>query len=715
GPNNAVLVLAGDVDVATARPLVEKWFGAIPAGPKQARLNVAIPTLATPKSDVLKDRVATVRLYRTWVVPGLDHKDMIPLSVGASVLGGLASSRLDNALVRQEQLAVAVSASYDPQAQLGWFRVTADVRPGVDPAQVGKRLDALVADFVKSGPTKDEVQRVVTRTAADQIAQLEQVGGFGGKATTLAEGALYLNDSDAYKKQLIALSQVKPDAVRKAMQGWLNRPVYALTVVPGDRDAYEEAAPAKANPEAVAQPAELQKGPAKQWPAVGAVADLSFPKVERATLSNGISVVYAQRTAVPMTQISLSLDAGNAADSRAKPGTQALMLSLLDEGAGGKSSRDIAEAQERLGATINAGSGMDRTSIGLSALSANLDPSLALLADIVQRPDFVPAEVERLRRQLLARIKSEQTNPQSIALRTLPPLLYGPNHPYGVSFTGSGNAASVSAVTRDELVAFHQAWVRPEKATIFVVSDLPLADVIAQLNRHFGAWQATGTAGQKPAASTQSGPSPRIVLVDRPGSPQSVILGGQLLPNRGTEDVETLLTANQAVGAGFLSRINMDLRETKGWSYGVSGSINRVVGQMPYLIFAPVQANRTGDSIAALRDNFRAFLSTQGVTAEERERIVSGNILELPGSFETSGDVLGALQRNALYGRPDTYYTTLASRYRAMTVPMLDSAIRSSVQPDGFLWVVVGDAKIVRPQLEKLGLPIELMSSSDGK
>lgn len=717
GPNNAVLVLAGDVDVKTARPLVEKWFGSIPAGPKQPRLAVSIPTLPAPKSEVLEDRVATVRLYRTWVVPGLDHKDMIPLSVGASVLGGLASSRLDNALVRQEQLAVAVSTSYDPQAQLGWFRVTADVRPGVDPATVAQRLDALVADFMKSGPTKDEVQRVVTRAAADQIAQLEQVGGFGGKATTLAEGALYLNDSGAYKKQLIALSKVKPEAVRKAMQQWLSRPVYALTVMPGDRDAYEEAAPAKPKPEASAQTAAPtpQKGPAIAWPAVGAVADLSFPKVERAKLTNGISVVYAQRTAVPMTQVSVSVDAGNAADSRSKPGTQALMLSLLDEGAGGKSSRDIAEAQERLGANISAGSTMDRTSVGLSALSANLDPSLALLADIVQRPDFAPAEVERLRRQLLTRIKSEQTNPQSIALRTLPPLLYGPNHPYGISFTGSGNAASVSAVTRDELLAFHQAWMRPEKATIFVVSDLPLADVVAGLNRHFGQWSAAGASGQKPDAAMLAGPAPRIVLVDRPGSPQSVILGGQLLPNRGVEDVETLLTANQALGGGFLSRINMDLRETKGWSYGVSGSISRVAGQMPYLIFAPVQANRTGESIAALRENFRAFLSTQGVTAEERERIVSGNILELPGSFETSGDVLGALQRNALYGRPDSYYNTLASRYRAMTEPVLDSAIRASVQPDAFMWVVVGDAKNVRPQLEKLGLPIELMSSSDSK
>lgn len=710
GPNNAVLVLAGDIDAKTGRPLVEKWFGGIPAGPKQEKLTVSIPTLDAPKSEVMKDRVATTRLYRYWAVPGIDNPDAVGLRVGAHVLGGLSSSRLDNALVRDEKLAVAVSAYYAEGAQLGRVTVSADVRPGVDPAVVAKRLDALVGDFIKTGPTEDEVRRVATQAVSSTIEGLEQVGDFSGKAVKLAEGELYLGDSNAYKKELNALATIKPTEVTRAMQAWLSRPVYALTVEPGDREAYDEAAAKPAGP----AEAETLATPKITPPEVRPVADLDFPDVQRAKLSNGIPVVYVQRTAVPMTQVSLSFDAGNVADPRDKQGTQALMLSLLDEGAAGRTSVQIAEEQERLGAEIDIGASLDRTSISLSALSANLAPSLALFGDVVMRPDFVSTEVDRLRDQQLARIQAEYKSPQSIALRTLPPMLYGAAHPYGVSFTGTGETASVKALTRADVVSFHQKWIRPEKATVFVVSDQPLAKITKALNAAFGTWKGEGEAGAKVLTGPIAPPAPRIVLIDRPGSPQSYILGGQVLPRKGTDELETLVTANQALGTDFLSRINTDLRETKGWSYGVRASVNRVAGDVPYIVLAPVQADRTGESIAAIKANMTEFLTTKGITEEERNRIITGNILELPGSYETSGAVLSALQRNALYGRPDNFYDSLASRYRAMTREQLDASIRAVLKPDQMLWVVVGDAKIVRPQLEKLGLPVELRPQAGG-
>ena len=708
GPNNAVLVLAGDIDVPTAKKLVEKNFGSIKAGPKQKTLKIEVPTLAEAKSEVMQDRVATTRLYRNWAVPGIDGADSVALDVGAAVLGGLASSRLDNILVRQEKLAVAVTAGYQGFAQLGSIEVTADVKPGVDAEVVAKRLDEIIADYIKTGPTADEVQRVQMRNVSSRLAGLESVGGFGGKAVALAEGALYRNDSNFYKKQLAALAKTTPADVTAAMGRWLTRPVYALKVVPGERAPYEEAkgvsAPKSAEP--VAKVARVAA------PELGAISDLDFPKVQRTKLSNGVEIVYAQRSTVSLTQVSLSFDAGNAADPRDKLGTQSLMLALLDEGAAGMNSTQIAEAQERLGATISSGASMDRTNVGLGSLSANLAPSLKLFSDIVLRPDFQAAEVERLRGQQLARIQSELTNPQAIALRALPPILFGDKHPYGISFTGTGDIATVSNVTRDEIVGFHHQWFRPEKATFYVVSDKPLADIKNALEVTFAGWSATGPAGVKNMSAAPASSKPRIILINRPDSPQSLILGGQVLATKGTAELETAITANEALGAGFLSRINMDLRETKGWSYGVRGSINRVEGDVPYIISAPVQADKTGESIAALISNYKAFLSDKGVTPEERERIIGGNIRELPGSFETSGDVLGAMQRNVMYKRADDYYATVASEYRGMTQAGLDSSIRALVNPDQFTWVVVGDAAKVRPQLESLGLPIEMVGEA---
>jgi zinc protease len=710
GPNNAVLVLAGDVDMKTARTLVEKHFGAIKAGPTQKPLTVSVPTLPAPKSEVMKDRVATVRHYRNWTVPGIDSADSVPLEVAATVLGGLASSRLDNALVRQEKIAVGVTAGYQGFAQLGGLEVSADVKPGVDPDLVAKRLDEVIADFIKNGPTEDEVKRVQMRSVAGRLAGLEQVGGFGGKAVALAEGALYRKDSTFYKKQLEQLARVTPAEVKSVMSRWLTRPVYALKVIPGDRDAYQEAkgVPAPKTASTLVPVSRVKS------PEVGQIGDLAFPKVERTKLKNGIELIYAMRNAVPMTLVSLSLDAGFAADPRDRLGTQSLMLGLLDEGAAGMNSTQIAEAQERLGASVFTGASLDRTTVSLTSLSANLGASLSLFSDIVLKPTFDASEVERLRGQQLARIASELKQPSSIASRFLPPLLFGPNHPYGISFTGSGDVATVSKVTREEIGSFHQKWFRPEKATFFVVSDRPLAEIKSALDARFGSWTATGAAGTKDMSATPVAPKPRIVLIDRPDSPQSLIFGGQVLGVKGITDLTTAVTANEALGGGFLSRINMDLRETKGWSYGVSGNVNRPVGDASYIVSAPVQADKTGDSIAALISNYKSFLTTTGVTAEERDRIINGNIRELPGSFESAGDVLVGIQRNVLFNRPDTYYSTIASTYRTMTREGMDAAIRGLVKPDKFLWVVVGDAKIVKPQLEKLGLPIEQMAIPTG-
>jgi zinc protease len=707
GPNNAVLVLAGDIDATTARPLVEKYFGAIRRGPETKAPAAPIPTLPAPKREIMQDRVAATLLTRSWIGPGLNEPDAAALDVAAGVLGGLSSSRLDNALVRRERLATQVSAGYQEFAQLGQFEINAFVRPGEDVAAAERRLDAIVADFIRTGPTADEVRRYVTRTVAARIDGLESVGGFGGKAVALAEGALYSNDPGFYRKRLELLARQTPESVRAAMQLWLTRPVYALNVVPGARSAYEEAKvpPRTDVPPAPETPPKGTRGP---LPPVGEVAALRFPAVTRARLSNGMEVVYAQRTAVPVTQAAISFDAGVAADPPAKLGTQGVTLAMLEEG--GTERLDaiaLAEAEERLGASIGAGASLDRTTIGLEVPSANLQPALDLFADVVRRPALRASELERVKAQRLAGIAQELTSPEALANRVLPPLLHGPDSPYAKA-QGAGDPKAVAALTRADLLAFRQAWLRPDKAKLFVTSDRPLGEVVQALERRFGDWRGTGAAGVKRFGEGRPA-APKVVLVDRPDSPQSIVLGG--LPTRltGTDDLLPVLTANDALGGGFLSRVNTDLRETKGWSYGVSGYFSRAEFAAPYLLSAPVQADKTGPSIASLRQDVREFVTTKPMTPAEFDRAVTGAIRSLSGSFETSEAVLSAMQVNDLYRRPDDYYATIANRYRAFTREELDRAIRGVVDPDRFVWVVVGDAKTVRPQLDSLGLPVEVV------
>ncbi|HEY0928225.1 pitrilysin family protein [Brevundimonas sp.] len=708
GPNNAVVVLSGDIDEATARTLMNRYFGAIPRGPVNTPAQADVPTLAEPIVATMHDRVANTRLTRSWAVPGLLSDDAVPLSVAAQVLGGLASSRLDNQLVRGEQVAVSVSSSLSDFHRVGIFDISVDVKPGQDAAEVGRQLDAIVADFIARGPTQEEVDRVATQYVARRIQSLEQVNG---KANVLAEGQLYAGDPDHYRQELAQYASVTPAQVTAAMQRWLTRPVYNLTIAPGEREAYVEASAAPSGAAPVPA-AEIQRVARPPMPEVGQVPDLTFPAVERTRLSNGINVVYAQVDTVPVTRVAVEFDAGYAADRANQLGAQAMMLDLLDEGTTTRDANQLAEEEERLGASVNVGASMDRTSAELSTVTANLTPGLTLLADVVRNPAFDDAQIERIRAQRLAGLASERTNPGAIAARALPPLIYGEGSPYGRSFTGTGDAATITGLTRADLVATHDAWVRPDNATIFVVSDLPLSQVTPQLEAAFGDWRAPSVArGTKDFSAAIPATTSRIVLIDRPQSPQSLIYGGAVLPVSGTDDLLALNAANVTLGSDFLSRINSDLRETKGWSYGVRGSVNSLQHRVPYIVNAPVQANRTGDSLVALIAQYDRFLQTDGVQPNELERTINGNTRSLAGGFETSGQILGALRSNALYGRPDNYQTTLASRTRALTAAEMDAAARQVIHPDQFVWVIVGDASVVRPQLEALGLPVEVRSA----
>ncbi|MEJ6011894.1 pitrilysin family protein [Novosphingobium aquae] len=721
-PNNVVLALSGDIDAKTARPLIEKYFGAIPRGPEAPRVQAGPVTLAAPVVRDMADQVPTLRLTRNWTGPGLNDADATALVVGLDILGGLSSSRLDNALVRGSQQAVSVSASTQLHEQLSFIEAQMDVKPGVDRAVAEKAFDDVIARFIAEGPTEDEVRRSATRTVSGQIGALEQVGGFGGKGSTLAEGALYSNDPEQYKKDFAALAALTPEKVRAAVAKWMGRPSAAINVVPGTRTEKgdtmggwgdEATSPARAKDPKVAVPAIAKSAP-RATPPVAPVGELAFPAIERSTLSNGIPVTLARRTAVPKVVVALNIDAGTSADVLDTPGTQQLMLSLLDEGTRTRSSVQIAEEQERLGATISAGAALDSSSVMLDALSANLAPSLALMADVALDPAFDPGEVSRVRTQQLSRLAQVKANPAALASRSLSPILFGPGHPYGLPGDGLGETETLAALTSAALSAAHAKWFRPDLAKITVVGDVTMAQLKPLLEKAFSGWRVPASAAPaKPLKAAVAAPNPRIVLIDRPNSPQSVIVAGRVLALTGRDqDKEALDLANEVLGNGFLSRLNLDLREDKGWSYGVRSGVSAPVGPRSFTISAPVQSDRTGDSIRLLLDNIKAFPATKPVNSVEYNRVTDGNIRGLPNRFQTNGQVLGAIMANDRLGRPDDYYVTLPGRYRAIDATALNMAAMTYLQAEGLVFVVVGDRKVVEPQLKGLGLPVEVRAAA---
>lgn len=706
GPNNAVLVLAGDIDLKTARPLVEKYFGDIAAGPPVKRFDAPVPVWTTTRRETLNDQIPTPQLSRNWVLPGRLDPAQPLVDTAMAILAGGTSSRLYNDLVRDKKLAVAVGGGVQAFEKVSMAEIGVTVAPGVDPAVVEKRIDELMAAFLKDGPTADEVGRIATRAVSGTIRGLEAVGGFGGKAVTLAEGAVYAGDSNYYKRELAAYADATPASVAGAARRWLAQGDYRQTVLPGARPPAEAVAPPRP-PTAPAAP--VPRVARMPEPRVGTSPLLGVAAIERATLANGMKVELARRDTVPLVRMLISFDAGFGADDRQRLGIQGLALNLLDEGAGGLTGPQIAEARERLGAGIGAGAAADRTRVSLDALKPNLAASLALFADIVQRPDFAPAELERVRGQTLAGIAREESDPASITRRLLPVALYGADHPYGVPGTGSGTVAGVKAVTRADLVAWHKRWLRPDNGQIFVVGDIAMAELKPLLEASFGGWQPDAAVAKetKTFPPIPEAKASRIVLIDRPGSPQSYIRGGVVLPVKGSDDPIALRAANDILGGLSTSRLNMDIREEKAWAYGVGSNFNDASERLYALIVAPVQTDRTGDSIAAMIADVKALRTDKPIDQAERDKAINNSVRSLPGDFESGGALLGAIEKNAVYGRGDDYYGKLVPRLEALTPAQLNAAAQL-LSTDRFTWFIVGDRKAVEPQLAKLGIPVEV-------
>ena len=699
GAANAVLVLAGDIDAATARPLVEKYFGDIPAGSPVKRMNSWIPDQANDVTEILYDRVPQIRSYRYWAVPGRTTRERFLLDLAASILGDGKNSRLYQALVYQNQLAVTVNVDVEEHQLASMFSIDVTLKPDASLDEVNAIIDHEMEKFLAEGPTRAELERAQTKINVAVIRGLEEIGGFNGKATALARGELYAGDPVFFKQAMAWLNAATTDEVQAAAGHWLGKSRYQLDVLPFGEH------------EILASNVDRSLG----LPPVGAMSDLAFPEIQRSELSNGMNVVLAERHTVPVVNIAMQFDAGYAADSLGKLGSAKFTLAMMDEGTRSRSALEISAESEMLGAEITTGSNLDMSFTRLNAIKSRLQPSIELFADIIRNPAFEESEIERLRQRWLASIEQEKTQPVQLALRNLPPLIYGEDHAYGIPLTGSGTNDSIGSLNRDDLVEFHSTWIRPSNGTLFVVGNTSMDEIKPMLEKAFGNWREDRRAlPQKNIAEVDIADQARVVIIDKPGSPQSLILAGHVAPPTGVEDNLAIQTMNDIIGGQFTARVNMNLREDKGWAYGAYTFMPDARGQRMWVTYAPVQTDRTRDSLQELVREYDDYLSTSPATKDELNKSVRNNVNSLPGQFETGAAVMGSLLSNQRFDRPDSYVPSLKSQYESLNLENVQGAAEKVMHPQKLTWLIVGDREKIEDEVRKMNLGTVVIMDSDG-
>jgi zinc protease len=696
GPSNVVLVLAGDIDVGTAKAKVEKYFGSIPPGPPVNHQQVWIAKMTGTHREVTQDRVPLPRIYMVWNVPQFGSADADYLDLVSACLGQGKTSRLYKRLIYDDQIASDVAVYNESREIGGQFYIQVTARPGHGVDELEKEINEELSRFLKEGPTPEELQRVETRYVAGFVRGIERIGGFGGKSDRLAEYAVYTGNPDGYKIALKRVREATAEDLKAAADRWLADGVYIADVLPF--------------PEYKAAQADADRSKA---PALGTPPELRLPKLQRATLANGLKVILAERHDVPLVDFWMATDAGYAADQFTNPGTAKLMGTLLIDGTRTRSALEINDQVGLLGAQLGGYSNLDFSYVRLSALKAHLDPSLELFADVILNPSFPEADFKREQKLQLDAIEQEQKEPFSMALRVFPRLLYGPGHAYGSALTGSGTAASVQKITRDSLVKFHETWYRPNYSTLVVVGDTTLAEITPKLEKLFGGWK-TGQVPTKNVASVQLPSKSVVYLVDKPGASQSLILAGHPAVPPDTPQEIAIQAMNDDIGGTFSSRLNMDLREDKHWAYGAYSFLVGARAQRPFLIFAPVQTDKTKESLAEVGKDLRAFLTDQPVTSQELAQVQANRTLSLPGSRETLNSVGSSITDLIQFRWPDNYYDTMAGKIHALKTNDLDEAAKQVIHPDNLVWVVVGDRAKIEAGIRELGIGEILYIDADG-
>jgi zinc protease len=695
-PNNLSLVIAGDFDVAEAKRLVEKYFGSLPPGPPLDRPTKYIPKLNGEKVVEAYDRVPLARTYIVWPVPEYFAPTEAPLDLLSAILTDGLSSRLQKTLVYDKQLASDVGSFNFAQEISGLFAVTATARPGTELAQLEKIVSQEIARIAKEGPTAEELARAKTKQQYNFVTGLERIGGFGGKADLLNQYNTYLGAPDSFDDDVARYQAVKASDVRDVAAKWLdtnNRLIVRFL------------------PE-TSQRTQTQVDRA-QVPSLGADRPFQTPEVQSATLENGLTVFAVSRRELPKVAVTMVTRAGSVADPASKEGVAHLAMRTIDRGTKTRNALQITDELGNLGTTLGGQAGREYSYMSMDLLKTSLAPAMAVFSDVVLNPQFPAAELDRERKLHLDALAQDAKNPNAIATRVRSMLLFGPEHPYGRPVRGL--PATISSITRDDLTRYHEQWWKPGSSALVFVGDITLDEATALARKHFGSW----TGGAAPTVNIPA-PQPaqrgRIYVVDRPDAAQTIVSQALLAPPRRHEDYYALALADAVWGGGgFGTRLNLNLREDKGYSYGVFSNQALFTQGGAWYASGGVQTNKTKESIVEFLNELNAIAGKKPVSTEELENAKLTRVRGYAQQFESLGRVAEQIGTLWALGMPTSELAREPQAITAASLEAVNAAARKYALPNQSTLLLVGDLAKIESGLRELNAGEIVVLDAEGK
>jgi zinc protease len=695
-PNNLSLVIAGDFALSEAQRLVEKYFGGIPAGPALDRPARWMPKLDGERIVEVKDRVPQERAYFAWPSPAFFDPGDAQLDLTSTILTDGLSSRLMKTLVYDQQLCSEVTSFQFSLENGGIFVVWATARPGASLSKVERIVTEEIARLAKNGPTAAEIERAKTKWEFQFVTGLERIGGFGGKADFLNQYNTFLGDPDKFAADVARHRKPTGEDIRAATAQWLDTRNRLLMRFRPETSTRESGAA-------------LDRS---QQPALGVDRPFQVPEVNSARLDNGLEVFVVERPELPKVAVSLAARAGAVCDSPGKEGVASLAVEVIKRGTKTRKALQIEDAMGDLGTSIEGSASRERAALGFEVLKRNLAPALSVFADVVRNPAFPDDEVDREKRKRLDALAQEESNPSAVASRVGPMLAFGLDHPYGRP--PDGFRRTVQGITREDLVRFHETYWKPGGSALVFVGDITLGEAVSLSNQDFDGW-----SGGAPPTVTIPPPHPmgegRIYLIDRQDAAQTVV--SQVLPGtqRKSADYYALSLADKVWGGGFNTRLNLNLREDKGYSYGVFSITSFYSTNGIWRSFGGVQTNKTKESVVEFQKELRFLAGEKPISERELTDAKLNRVRGYAQQFESLGRIAGQIAQLWADDLPMSEMQRETSEIQKATLDSVNVAAQKYATPAHASLLLVGDLSKIEAGIRELHLGEVVVLDVEGK